>query len=167
MKYTLIFVIFLITMISCQGNDYFNLGVFQSKNGNYEKSIYFFTKAIEKNPNDNEAYYNRAYSQQKIGGKEQNVILDYSKSLEFNPNDFEAYNNRGVAYKKVKEYKKALSDFKMTIKLNPEYSLAFYNIGNLYALMKNKDSACVNFNKALNLGYKDDNINLKIKVNCK
>ncbi|OIV40731.1 tetratricopeptide repeat protein [Flavobacterium johnsoniae] len=167
MKNVLKWALFSLLMFGCQGDDYYNLGVYEAKSENYEKSIYYFSKAIDENPNDNEAYFSRAYSQQKIGGKERNVILDYSKSLELNPNDFEAHNNRGAAYMKIKDYKNALSDYEKTIELNPNYSLAFYNMGNLFVLINDKKNACENYNKALELGYKAEDIKLKIMANCK
>src|SRR5690554_3264871 len=86
-----------IFLTSCGGDDYYNIATFHAKNGDYEKAIEYFTKAIEKNPKDAEAYYSRAYSRQTINGNNQLIIADYTKSLEFNPNDHEAYMNRGVA----------------------------------------------------------------------
>ena len=151
-------------MISCGGDDYFNLGVFQAKQGNYEKSIYFFSKAIEKNPNDAEAYYSRAYSQQKIGGKERNVISDYSKSLELHPNDYEAYMNRGVAYVKIRQYTEAISDYKKSIEIKSDYSIVYENLGNVYKLKNDNENACLNWKKSLSLGNKD--AKKKIELNC-
>ena len=160
------FIIFLFSILitSCKGDDYYNLGVFHAKNGNYEKSVYYFSKVIEENPNDAEAYYQRAYSQQMIGGKERNVILDYSKSLELHPNDYEAYMNRGVAYMKIRRYTEAISDYKSSINIKSDYSKVYENLGNAYMLTNDKEQACANWKKSFSMGNKDAEI--KIKINC-
>jgi len=165
MKKPIVILLLSLLLINCIGDDYFNLGVFQAKQGNYEKSIYFFSKAIQENPNDAEAYYSRAYSQQMIGGKEVNVISDYSKSLELHINDYEAYMNRGVAYMKIKNYSKAISDYEKSIEIKSDYALAYANLGNVYKLKNDNENACLNWTKSFNLGNKK--VQQKIKVNCK
>ena len=164
-KNSIIFFILSTLTISCGGDDYFNLGVFQAKNGNYEKSIYFFTKAIEQNPNDSEAYFNRAYSQQKIGGKEEQIISDYSKSLELNPNDYEAHMNRGIAYMKIQRYSEAIKDYEKSIKIKADYPIVYANLGNVYKLKNDNEKACLNWKKSLDMGNKE--VLERIKQNCK
>lgn len=164
-KNSIIFFILSTLTISCGGDDYFNLGVFQSKNGNYEKSIYFFTKAIEQNPNDSEAYFNRAYSQQKIGGKEEQIISDYSKSLELNPNDYEAHMNRGIAYMKIQRYSEAIKDYEKSIDIKADYPIVYANLGNVYKLKNDNEKACLNWKKSLDMGNKE--VLERIKQNCK
>ncbi len=151
-------------MISCAGDDYYNLGVFEAKNGNYEKSIYYFSKAIEKNPNDAEAYYSRAYSQQMVGGKYRNIISDYSKSLELHPNDYEAYMNRGAAYIKIRQYTEAISDYKESISIKPDYSQVYENLGDAYLLTNKTEMACANWKQSVKLGNKKAEV--KVKLNC-
>ncbi|OXA81088.1 Tetratricopeptide repeat-containing protein [Flavobacterium aquidurense] len=165
MRKTITILLLSILLINCKGDDYFNLGIFQAKNENYEKSIYFFTKAIEQNPNDNEAYFNRAYSQQKIGGKQLNVIADYSKSIELNPNDNEAYMNRGFAYMEIKQYSKAIFDYKKSIEIKSDYALVYANLGNVYKLINDNENACLNWRKSLNLGNKK--VKRALEQNCK
>ncbi len=55
-----------------------------------------FNEAIRLNPNDAEAYYNRAkarYEQKDIEG----AIADYNEAIRLNPSYVEAYKNRGNA----------------------------------------------------------------------
>jgi Flp pilus assembly protein TadD len=56
------------------------------------KAISDYTKALEINPRDAEAYYNRgiAYGEK---GQYDEAISDYNKALEINPISAEAYNN--------------------------------------------------------------------------
>ena len=165
MKKTVIILLISTLLTNCKGDDYFNLGVFQEKNEKYEKSIYYYTKAIEDNINDNEAYFNRAHCQQKIGGKQLNVIADYSKSIELNPNDNEAYMNRGVAYMEIKQYSKAIIDYKKSIEIKSDYALVYANLGNVYKLGNDIENACLNWKISLNLG--NQNVKQRIELNCK
>lgn len=153
-----------ILLISCGGDDFYNLGVFEAKQGNYEKAIEYFTKAIEKNPKDAEAYYSRAYSQQTIGGNEEQVISDYSNSLKYNPNDYEAYMNRGVAKMKIGQNSDAITDYKKSIEINPNNPVVYANLGNAYKLNFDNQNACKNWKKSLELG--NENVRQRISMNC-
>lgn len=156
--------LFCIFLANCTGDDYYNLGVYEAKEGNHEKAIEYFSKAIEKNPKDNNAYFNRAYSQQLLGGKEKKVIADYSKSLKLNPNDNEAYMNRGIVFMEIGEIDNAISDFKKSIKLVSDYASAYLNLGNAYLLKNDLDNACINWKISTELGNeKAPNL---IKINC-
>ncbi|PHS63358.1 MAG: hypothetical protein COB12_09420 [Flavobacterium sp.] len=162
---TIIILFFSILIVSCGGDDFHNLGVYQAKQGNFEKAIEYFSKAIEKNPKDAEAYYSRAHSQQTIGGNEEQIISDYTSSLKFNPNDNEAYMNRGVAKMKIGQNSEAISDYKKAIELNPNYDVVYANLGNAYKLNNNNDKACLNWKKSLNLG--NESVRQRISLNCK
>jgi tetratricopeptide (TPR) repeat protein len=164
MKGTIIVLIFSIFLTSCGGDDYYNLGIYQAKQGNHKKAIEFFTKTIEKNPNDFDAFYNRAVSRQTIGGMENEAISDYTNVIELKPNDFDAFMNRGVANMRIGNYEKAISDYKKTIQINPDYSLTYANLGNVYKILSNNEMACENWKKSLNLG--NENVQLRIKLNC-
>jgi len=161
-KYGFLTVAFLI--FSCNGADYYNLGIYQARQGNQEKAIEYFTKSIEVNPKDADSYYNRAYAQHLLGGKEKQTISDYSKSLELNPNDYEAHMNRGLIYMKMGNNEKAISDYKESIRIKPDCSIVYGNLGNAYKLNSDNEKACENWKKSLELGNK--NVQLRIKLNC-
>ena len=62
----------------------------------YNGAISDFTKAIELNPDDADAYYNRGLAKSNLEDY-YGAISDYNKAIELNPNDALSYNNRGVA----------------------------------------------------------------------
>lgn len=152
------------TFLNCESNDYYNLGVYHSKQGNYKKSIEYFTKSIEKNPSDAEAYYNRAYFQQILGGNELQVISDYTSSLKLKPKDFEAYMNRGVAKMKIGMNKEAIYDYKKSIEINPYSAIVYENLGNAYFNSFSISKACSCWRKSLKLGNRS--IKDKIDMHC-
>ena len=91
-------------------------------------------KAIELNPDDAEAYYNRgvAYG---VKGEVYHAIVDFTKVIELNPDDAEAYYNRGVVYHAKGDYDRAIADYNMAIKLKPDLGRSLYqSVGRLTTL---------------------------------
>lgn len=171
MRYTktLIILIFLATFFAAcsqtnSDNTNYNLGIYQLRQGDYEKAIEFLSKAIEENPKDTDAYYNRGVARQNIK-LDSLSIFDYDKVVELRPTDFEAYDNRGVAKMRLGKNDEAIEDYKMAIKVNPNFALAYSNMGNAYRIKLDFDKACENWKKALELGH--ENCREKIRINCK
>ena len=159
--------------------DYIALGLAEYEAGNYEKAAEYFTKAIEQDPNNAVAYYNRGLAYTEIGKKKridpnEKAIADFSKAIELNPNFADAYYNRGLLYCGIghsgihhyhklptepwspeieERYKKALADFNKCLELDPNYALAHAGKGNLfykyYDSYEDMKKAIAEYNKAL------------------
>ena len=119
--------------------DYNALGNAKYEEGNYDKAIEYYTKAIEKDPENVDAYYNRGntycelfhhydklpqqtYIEAGLGDEEeafQNTITDFNKALELDPNYALAYFGKGNAYYR---YVDSYSD--RATKVIPEYEKA-------------------------------------------
>ena len=96
---------------------------FEERQGEYEKSIEYYTQAIQLNPSHAPSYYNRGNACRQIGEVEL-AIADYTKAIELKPDLAEAYNNRGNAYYNRGEYEQAIIDYNHAIDLNPNYTNA-------------------------------------------
>ena len=70
--------------------------VFEAK-GDHDRAIADFTKAIEINPHDAEAYYNRGIANQVKGDRDL-AIADYTRALEIKPRHARAHYNRAAVY---------------------------------------------------------------------
>jgi len=112
-----------------------------------------FTKAIELNPQDANAYSNRGLACDKLGNYQQ-AIKDYNKAIKLNPQYATVYINRGIAYAKLGNTKQGIKDFNKTIELNPQNSLAYYNKGIAYAHLGNIKQAIENYKIAARLEHK-------------
>ena len=75
----------------------FNSGVEKAEAGNYQGAIADFSRAIEINAQDDDAYYNRGVVKDKLKNY-QGAIADYSKAIEINPQNALAYSNRCLLY---------------------------------------------------------------------
>ena len=75
----------------------------------YKDAIEDFSRAIEKDSNDVEAYNlrGRAYTQQKNYEK---AFEDFDKAIDLNPDYAETFLNRGITYYDQKEYGDALTE---------------------------------------------------------
>jgi len=95
-----------------------------------------FTQAIQNNPNDPSAYYQRAMALTKRG-EHQAAMEDYNKALQLNPQMAEAYDGRGEVYAKMNDATRAHQDFSKAIEINPELASAYkHRADNLTAYAK-------------------------------
>ena len=117
----------------------------------YDKAISDFTRALEINPKDEAAYYNRGIAY--VGkGQYYQAIADYSKAIEINPKLDKAYYHRGNAYVEKAEYDRAIRDYDKAIEINPRDAEAYNNLAWLLATAK--ESKYHNGKKAVELALK-------------
>ncbi len=100
-----------------------------------EQSLEDYDWAIQLNPNDPVAYYNRGLAYSDLQ-KHEKAIEDYDRAIELNSKYDDAYYNRGNTYHELQRYEKAIEDYDRAIELNPEYSLAHSNRELAYDLLK-------------------------------
>ena len=94
---------------------------------NFSMAIKDFSKAIDLNPLDEEAFYNRGIVHYIMKDYDK-AIKDYNEVIELN-NEYEnAYNGRGVAFYYQGQYEKAIKDYMKVIKLNPYNNEVYYNL---------------------------------------
>jgi TPR repeat/Tetratricopeptide repeat len=119
--------------------------------GDLESAIEDYNKALDINPQDAEAYYNRGNAKYNQGDLE-TAIEDYNKAIDINPKYANAYNNRGDAKSKQGDLDSAIEDYNKAIDINPTFPEAFCNIGWCRLHCRDSDDALVQFRKALELG---------------
>ena len=112
--------------------DYIRRGNRAYDEGRQQFAIDEYSKAIEIDPENATAYYNRGIVYADLEHPE-DALKDYNKAIELDPNDALAYNNRGVAYEGFNKYAKAIEDYTRTIQLNPEYKKAYLNRARAYS----------------------------------
>ena len=92
-----------------RGTYYNNLGTTHMAEGEYDKAILCFTKALRARRKSPEAYCNRgtAYSE---NGEHDKATADLNKAIELNPEFADAYYNRAVVYYQKKQYDESWQD---------------------------------------------------------
>ena len=122
----------------------------EEKRKEYEKSIEYYTKAIDLKPNFLEAYNNRGNAYCEMDEFDL-AIDDFNEVVVIKPDYAEAYNNRGTAYKNKGNYDCAIMDYNTAIKLKPNLAEAYDNRGNAYKLKGDYDYAIKDFSTAIKL----------------
>ncbi|MCM1266021.1 MAG: tetratricopeptide repeat protein [Candidatus Gastranaerophilales bacterium] len=141
--------------------EYYNKGEELFYEGEYERAIKKFTKAIGLVPEHYVCYYNRALCYEKLEQYEE-AIVDYTKSIELYPYQSYAYGYRGDCYKELEHYKEAIADYTKAIELNPDYERIYYDRGGCYRELERYEEAIADCEKVLKL---TDNEELKNIVN--
>ncbi len=104
--------------------DWFQKGYNAGINEEYDKSISFFLRAIELDPDYAVAYYNLGLAYYDQGNHTKAIEL-WEKAIELDPELAMAYNNRAVAYYYMKEYDKAWDDVYKTQSLGNQVHPGF------------------------------------------
>ncbi len=86
--------------------------------GKYPQAISDYTRAIELDLNDADAYYNRGNAYYDSGNLEQ-AIENYNKAIELDPSYTDAYYNRGNAYSDTGNLEQAIENFERYIEHAP------------------------------------------------
>lgn len=117
------------------------------EDGDYQKAISYYTRAIKLD--NNELYYfNRGYCHDLLREYDA-AIRDYTKAVQINPNYAEAFNARGFIYDSQGKFEEAIKDFSSAIKADPTLADAYNNRGYSYNQTKEYDLAIQDFNKAI------------------
>lgn len=139
----------------CQtADEYFKIGNIKLNSEDYSDAIVEFNKAIEINPEFEQAYFGRGFA--KIELKDFNGALDdFNTAVEINPNDETSYYMRGLARAELNDLKGAINDFSIVIKINPKFPEVYYYRGYAKIELGETQSGCLDLRKARLLGYDD------------
>ena len=154
MKKLFLLVLVFVTYISCNKTeeDYNKSGLAKSDLKDYKGAIADYNKAIEINPDFSEAYENRAKAKDKLKDYE-GAIVDYSEVIILSPNNSYAYYFRGGVKSSLDDYRGAIADFTKAIEIDSKFGEAYYIRGLIkQRYLNDKDSACLDFSKAGELG---------------
>jgi tetratricopeptide (TPR) repeat protein len=130
--------------------DWFERGLLELNRNQYEAAVKAFSKAIEVDPGNHQAYNNRGIAWCQTGGYDQ-AIADYNKAIEIGGSSAEVYNNRGVAWFHKIEYDLAIEDYNRAMEADPGFFKAYNNRGTAWFCKGKKALAVSDYNKALEI----------------
>lgn len=105
---------------------YNNRGVAWKAQGNLDRALADFDRAIQLSPNYATAYFNRGVAWDAKGDLD-HALTDYDRAIQINPNHAAAYNNRGNAWDAKGNPVKALTDYDKAIQIDSNYATAYNN----------------------------------------
>jgi tetratricopeptide (TPR) repeat protein len=128
--------------------EYFTEAVKLTEAKQWADAISCYDKALELDPNYEEALSNRGNAK-RDSGDSAGALADYNKLLELNPDYVEAYHNRGLARIDLGNIDGAIADLDRAIQLNPHYIVAYRNRAAARRAKGDLDGAISDYSKAL------------------
>jgi tetratricopeptide (TPR) repeat protein len=129
-----------------------------------------FNKAIEINPNNSNAWVNKAYLLERLNRNEE-ALLAYDKAIEINPKNSKERNSRDFRYEKsiaysnkaqllseLQRYEEALTTYNKAIEINPNNSNAWDNKASLLERLNRNEEALATFDEAIKVSPNDYDI---------
>jgi len=94
----------------------------------FEKALIYFQKAVEKDPNYADAYFQIGYCYGQL--KQYNdAIKAYKQAIRIKPDYAEAHYSLGVAYGSLGRWSEEIESYKQAIRIKPDYAEAHYGLG--------------------------------------
>ena len=120
------------------------------------QAIEDFTQAINLDPNNAAAYWERGRAYRQMGDNDK-AMADYIQAIRINPKHARAYNSRGTAYLDKRDYDRAIEDFTQAIRIDPNLDIAYNNRGIAYRNKNDYDRAIEDYTQAIriNPNYED------------
>lgn len=114
-----------------------NLGDVYARQGDMQKAIEEFSKAIAINPNYADAWHNLAHTYDQIGRIDE-ALKNYQKALEINPNLWQSYQNMASIYFNQEKYDLAKESIQKALEINPSDEGLKQNLQIIEAKMQGK-----------------------------
>lgn len=112
-----------------------------------------YSNVINMQSDNQLAYVGRANCKEALKDYE-GAIADYSIAIMLKPTDEKSYLNRGILHYKTNQFVEAIKDLSSALVKMPDTAMAYYYRGLSYIELKDIATACTNFSKATELGYK-------------
>lgn len=135
--------------------NYYNRGMAYSKLNLIDKAISDYVKCIQLNPDYSSAYLNKGYalmSKNDYKGAIEEFEIALSKRIGFKEKGY-TMNNIGFAYYKLKDYETSRSFINKSLEIYPINSYAYKNLALIDIAINEKDNACKNILKSIELGF--------------
>lgn len=129
-------------------------GMRYAARGEHDSAIASFSKAITTEPNNSDAFVDRAKSYSAKGDHD-HAIADYTRAIEIAPGDAIVYRKRADAYRVKGALDNAVTDYGKAIELDPKGALAYYMRGLSHAANKDGERAIADFTQAIDINPKD------------
>jgi tetratricopeptide (TPR) repeat protein len=140
-------------VLTADSNDaqlFYQKGLKELWQDNYFAALTFFQKAIEKNPQDADAWFQVGYCYGNLG-RYQDEIESYKQVIRIKPDDANAHLNLGVAYGNLGRYKDEIESYKQAIRIKPDLVEAHSNLGVAYGKLGRYQDAIESYKQAIRI----------------
>jgi LPXTG-motif cell wall-anchored protein len=149
-----IFIILFVSLINPVSSqtavEWVEKGIAYGKQGEYNKAIEAYNKAIAIDPNDKKALLNKGFAFAELG-EHNKAIEAYKKAIAIDPNDKDALLIGGLVFFELGEYNKAIEAYNKAIAIDPNDAAAWAYKGTAFTVLGKYDEAIEAYNKAIAL----------------
>jgi len=127
----------------------------------YVFSIFILSSCARKsNPSNSAEYYFKLANKKDSLGETRDALTNIDKAISLSPKVAKYYCKKGILLQYLGEidrkyYYKALNNMDTAILINPTYAEAYFDRGIIKLNMKLVDEACLDIQKARQLGFND------------
>ncbi len=141
--------------VFAQGNeeDFVAHGIQKAQNGDLDGAISDFTRGIELDPKDSNAYFNRGIAKSRKGDLDA-AISDFDRSIAIDPMNSAAFVGRGFAAQQKQNLAAALADYNRAIELDPNDANTYNNRGVVKLSKLDQEGALADFSRSIELNPK-------------
>jgi WD40 repeat protein/serine/threonine protein kinase len=132
---------------------YVNRGHTHRELKQYDQAVAAYTKALQLDPSNVEAYRHRGITYLDLEQPDQ-ALADCNRAIELDPNFAWIYVTRGHSHSWLGQHDRALTDFTKAIQLDPSSADTYQHRGNTYRILQQYDPALSDCNKAIELDPK-------------
>lgn len=138
------------TVSAYKAKVFYDRGMILAREGNLGGAVDMLHRSLSYKPDEHVVWFNLGIAElmQKHYVK---AIGALDTALLLQPAYKQAWLNRGTARKALTDYRGAIDDYTQAIMLDSLYPEAFYNRGLVYEKLLVRDTACLNFTRALQL----------------
>ena len=122
---------------------------------NLPQALFYYNRAIERDPAFAEAYGNRGVFYEKYGNFTE-AISDFTRAIELNPDFEKAYYDRGIVFAKQGKLPQAVIDYTKAIRLDPQDPSAYTDRGLAYAKQGRFAKAFADFIQVIKIDPKSE-----------
>ncbi|MBF0194799.1 MAG: tetratricopeptide repeat protein [Magnetococcales bacterium] len=130
--------------------DFLQKGITCHQADQIEKAIYYYKKALKKNPGLASAFSNIGVALQHQG-KLKEAVYSYEKALKIDPYLMETHNNLGNILAELGKLDKSIECFNKAISINPSYVSAYNNLGKVMQEQNRLEEALTLYQKAIEI----------------
>jgi tetratricopeptide (TPR) repeat protein len=127
---------------------YMNLAIEHQNLEQYSEAISFLMKALDLNPDNEDAIYELAYCFE-LTKQYSEAVTAFKTLIDRSPYNGHAWFNLGAAYQALGEFEKALTAFDYVIVIDDEFHAAFFNKANVLVRLERHAEAIDLYKKAL------------------
>lgn len=127
----------------------FNLGTKYYFDGNVERADFYLQKSLEQNPEYSQTLNNLGWN--SLNSNPEKSCSYFHQAYEKDSTNYRNINNLGYAHLMCGNLEVAYEYFVKSQEINPDNSFIYRNYGLYYMYKEDKENACLNLKKALDL----------------